>query len=264
MAVWAYPSIDPVAFRVGPFAVHWYGLAYVAAFLFALWLLAVFNRRWQLGLDVDQVSEVLLAGIAGVVIGGRLGYVLFYGGSAYWREPARLFAVWDGGMSFHGGLAGAVLAAAIVSRRLAVPFLRLCDFGAVAAPAGFLLGRLANFVNGELWGRVTTVPWAMVFPKAGPQPRHPSQLYEAVLEGAVLLALMLWLSRSRRPDGELLGWMTLFYGVFRIAVELFREPDVQVGLLAGGVTMGQVLSVPLVATGAWLVWRARRRGRSEV
>lgn len=260
MAVWAYPSIDPVALRIGTLSVHWYGLAYVAGFIFGWWMLARLNRSWKLGLTPDGISEVMLAVIAGVVLGGRLGYVLFYGAGAYWREPLKMLALWDGGMSFHGGLAGAIVLGWLSARHLRVPPLRLADVGALAAPVGLLLGRLANFVNGELWGRASTAPWAMVFPGAGPAPRHPSQLYEAALEGAVLFAIMLLLARRRRGDGELLGWMLALYAVFRVFVEFFREPDAQVGLLAGGATMGQLLSVPVLVAGVWLILRARRGG----
>jgi phosphatidylglycerol:prolipoprotein diacylglycerol transferase len=264
MALWTYPAIDPVALRLGPLSVRWYGLAYLACFLFAWWLLTRFNRRWGLGLDADAESFVMLAAVLGVVAGGRLGYVLFYGAGAYWQEPLRILQIWDGGLSFHGGLAGILLAGVFVSRRLGIPFLALCDIGAIAAPLGFGLGRLANFVNGELWGRVATVPWAMVFPSGGPLPRHPSQLYEALLEGAVLLVVMLVLSRRTRPPGELLGWLLTLYGGFRIFAELFREPDVQIGFLAGGITMGQLLSVPMIVWGVWLLVRARRGGAQKV
>ncbi len=264
VAFWTYPAIDPVAIRLGPLAVRWYGLAYLACFLFAWWLLTRFNTRWKLGIDADGEAFTMLWAVLGVVLGGRLGYVLFYGAGAYWADPVRILQIWDGGMSFHGGLAGIMLAGVFVARRLGVPFLRLCDIGAVAAPLGFGLGRLANFVNGELWGRVTTVPWAMVFPTGGPLPRHPSQLYEALLEGVVLLAVMLALSRRTRPPGELVGWLLTLYGAFRIFAELFREPDVQLGFLLGGATMGQLLSVPMIAAGIWLVVRARRGGAQKV
>jgi phosphatidylglycerol:prolipoprotein diacylglycerol transferase len=264
MAVWAYPGIDPVALRLGPLAVRWYGLAYLACFLFAWWLLKRYNGRWRLGLSPDDEAFVMLAAVLGVVLGGRLGYVAFYGAGAYWREPLRILQMWDGGMSFHGGLAGILLAGVVVSRRLSVPYLVLCDIGAIAAPLGFGLGRLANLVNDELWGRVSSVPWAMVFPSGGPLPRHPSQLYEALLEGCVLLAVMLLLARRERPRGELTGWVLTLYGLFRIFAELFREPDVQIGFLAGGVTMGQLLSLPVLAAGAWLLVSARRRAVQKV
>ena len=264
MAAWAYPAIDPVALRMGPLVVRWYGLAYLACFLFAWWLLTRYNRRWRLGLSQDDEAFVMLAAVLGVILGGRLGYVAFYGAGDYWREPLRILQVWDGGMSFHGGLAGILLAGVVVSRRLRVPYLTLCDIGAIAAPLGFGLGRLANFVNDELWGRVSDVPWAMVFPNGGPLARHPSQLYEALLEGGVLLAVMLFLSRRDRPRGELTGWLLTFYAVFRIFVEFFREPDVQIGFLAGGVTMGQLLSLPVLVAGVWLLVRARRRSGQKV
>jgi phosphatidylglycerol:prolipoprotein diacylglycerol transferase len=264
MAVWAYPAIDPIAIRLGPLAVRWYGLAYLACFLFAWWLLTRYNRRWHLGLSADDEAFVMLAAVLGVVLGGRLGYVAFYGAGVYWREPLRIIQMWDGGMSFHGGLAGILLAGVVVSRRLKIPFLTLCDIGAIAAPLGFALGRLANFINDELWGRVTAVPWAVVFPSGGPLPRHPSQLYEAVLEGCVLLAVMLLLARRDRPRGELTGWVLALYGLFRIFAEFFREPDVQVGFLAGGVTMGQLLSLPVLVAGLWLLLAARRRPAQKV
>lgn len=261
MAAFAFPAIDPVAFRLGPLAVRWYGLAYLACFLFAWWLLARLNKRWELGLSGDDEAWVMIAAVAGVVLGGRLGYVLVYGGPSYWQDPIRILQTWDGGMSFHGGLVGALLAGVLVSWRMKVPFLTLCDIGALAAPVGFGLGRIANFINDELWGRVTDVPWAVVFPNGGPLPRHPSQLYEAFLEGVVLLAVMWLLARKRRPAGELLGWLLIGYGVARIVGELFREPDVQLGFIFGGVTMGQILSVPMVIAGiALLAWvRARAR-----
>lgn len=258
IAALAYPLIDPVALRIGPLSVRWYGLAYLAGFLAAWWILKLLDERWGMGLGPDGRATTVLAAVIGVVVGGRLGYVLFYGAGVYWREPLKILAMWDGGMSFHGGLIGILLAGAWVSRHYHVPFLRLCDAGAVGAPVGLLFGRIANFINGELWGRVTTVPWGMVFPGAGPLPRHPSQLYEAALEGAVLLVVMLLLSRRRRADGFLTGWMLTLYGIFRIFVEFFRMPDVQIGFLPGGVTMGQLLSLPVVIVGVWLILRAHR------
>lgn len=265
LAAIPFPNIDPVALRLGPLAVHWYGLAYVAGF-FAAWL--VFRslvRRWEIGISADDMLEVMLWAVAGVLLGGRLGYVLFYGGSYYLSHPAQVFAIWDGGMSFHGGLIGVLLAGVPAARRVGVSWLTLADIGAVGTPIGFFLGRLANFINGELWGRVTTVPWGVVFPGAGPLPRHPSQLYEAALEGLVLFAIMFALSRRMppRPRGELLGWVLALYGVFRIAVEFFRQPDVQLGFLFGGATMGQLLSIPLVAAGVGLVVWARKRGMPQ-
>jgi phosphatidylglycerol:prolipoprotein diacylglycerol transferase len=259
VAAFAFPNIDPIAFQIGSVAVRWYGLAYLAGFLGAWWVLKVLDRRWEMGLGPDGRATTLLAAVIGLMVGARLGYVLVYGAGAYWDAPLSILAVWDGGMSFHGGLVGILLAGVWVSRHFRIAFLRLCDAGAVGAPIGLFLGRLANFVNGELWGRVTTAPWGVVFPRAGAEPRHPSQLYEAGLEGLVLLAVMLLLARRRRPDGVLVGWMLSLYGVFRILVELFREPDAPIGFLTFGLTMGQLLSVPMVLVGAWLVWRGRAR-----
>ena len=170
----AYPRIDPIAFRAGPLAVHWYGLAYLTAFVSAFLLTRWLIRRWSVAVSDDDLLSIVLAAVIGVLLGGRLGYVLFYGNGYYFSHPAQILAVWDGGMSFHGGLIGIVVAAAVVARTMRIPFLTLCDFGSVSAPVGFFFGRLANFVNDELWGRVTTVPWGMVFPGAGALPRHPS------------------------------------------------------------------------------------------
>jgi phosphatidylglycerol:prolipoprotein diacylglycerol transferase len=258
VAALAFPQIDPVAFSIGPLAVRWYGLAYLAGFLFAWYMLRVLDERWKMGLGPDGRATTVLAAVIGVVVGGRLGYVLFYGAGQYWRAPLTVFAIWDGGMSFHGGLVGILLCGWWVARRYRVPFLRLADAGAVAAPFGIMLGRIANFINDELWGRVTTVPWAVIFPGAGPLPRHPSQLYEAALEGLVLLIVMLLLARRRRSDGFMLGWVLTLYGTFRIFVEFFRQPDVQIGFLRGGVTMGQVLSVPVLVCWVLLLWYVAR------
>lgn len=260
-AALTYPAIDPVAFRLGPVAVHWYGLAYLAAFVFSALMARSLARRWSLGLSDDDLLTVVLGAVIGVVAGGRLGYVLVYGEGRYLSKPLEILAIWDGGMSFHGGLVGILVAGFVVARVLRMPMLTLWDLGSVGAPSGFLFGRLANFVNGELWGRVSDAPWAMVFPGAGPSPRHPSQLYEAALEGLVLVTVMLVLSRKMppRPRGELVGWMIALYGCFRIVAEFFREPDVQLGFIAGDwMTMGMLLSVPMVIAGAGLVAWARR------
>lgn len=257
----AYPDIDPIAFAIGPLAVRWYGLAYVAGFVGAALILRWLARRWDLGLSDDDVLSIVLAAVIGVIVGGRLGYVLFYGSGFYASRPLDVFALWDGGMSFHGGLIGILVAGWVVSRRLGIAWLTLCDLGAVGAPVGLMLGRLANFINAELWGRVSDVPWAMVFPGAGPLPRHPSQLYEAALEGAVLLVVMVLLARKLppRPRGELLGWLIAGYGVARLFVEFFREPDSQLGFILGQwATMGMLLSLPMVVGGAALVVWARR------
>ncbi len=261
MAAFAFPDVDPVAFAIGPLQVRWYGLAYVAGFVLAAFVLHRLNKRWGVGLTVDQEIDAVLAAVIGLMVGARLGYVLFYGGSEYLRHPERILATWEGGMSFHGGLIGILIAGWVASRRLKVPFLRLADMGAVGAPIGLFLGRVTNFVNGELWGRVTNAPWGVVFPGAGPLPRHPSQLYEALLEGVVLFAVLLAMSRTKRPDGTMLGTLLVLYAVFRIFVEFFREPDAQLGFVAGPFTMGQVLSVPMLVAGGVLLVLARRSAR---
>jgi phosphatidylglycerol:prolipoprotein diacylglycerol transferase len=255
MAALMYPAIDPIAFRLGPLAIRWYGLAYVVGFVVAGLIIRSLNRTWRVGLTGDQLIDIVFAAVIGLIVGARLGYVVLYGGPLYLKEPLRVFATWDGGMSFHGGLAGILLAGWFMSRRLGIPFLRLCDLGAVGAPVGLLLGRLSNVVNDELWGRVTTVPWGMVFPSGGPLPRHPSQLYEAFLEGFVLLAVMLLLSRRKRADGFVIGTLLTLYGVFRILVEFVREPDTQLGFIVGSITMGQMLTIPVLLAGVWLLWR---------
>jgi phosphatidylglycerol:prolipoprotein diacylglycerol transferase len=253
LALLAYPPIDPVLVRVGPVAIRWYGLAYVAAFVGAWFVVRSLNKRWRIGLSDDDELEILLAAVIGVIVGARLGYVLFYNLPFYLHSPLDVFKIWDGGMSFHGGLIGITIAAVVESRRLRMPLLTLCDLGAVAAPIGLFFGRLANFVNDELWGRVTNVPWAMVFPNGGPLPRHPSQLYEAFLEGVVLFSVMWLLSRRVRPRGTEIGWLLVLYGCFRTFVEFFRQPDVQVTWLPKWVTTGQLLSVPMIVIGAVLL-----------
>jgi len=263
LAAIPFPGLDPVALSLGPLQVRWYGIAYLIGFVAAALLLRFLVRRWGLNLSDDDMLTILLAAVIGVVVGGRLGYVLFYGGTYYLSSPLAALAIWDGGMSFHGGLVGILIAGAIVARMFEMPWLTLCDLGAVGAPIGFGLGRLANFVNAELWGRVSDVPWAVIFPGAGPLGRHPSQLYEALLEGVVLFALMLWLALKMppRPRGELLGWLLSGYAVARVGVEFFREPDTQLGFLAGGwVTMGMLLSIPMLIAGVWLIVWARKRG----
>jgi phosphatidylglycerol:prolipoprotein diacylglycerol transferase len=263
LATIAYPQIDPVAFRVGPLSVHWYGLAYLTGFFLAGLLIRALAGRWKLGLTDDDVLNIMLGAIIGVMVGGRLGYVLLYGGRYYLENPASIVALWDGGMSFHGGLAGILIAGLVVARIMGMPWLTVCDLGVVGAPIGIGLGRLANFVNGELWGRVTTAPWGMVFPTGGPLPRHPSQLYEALLEGVVLFAFILWLAwrLPPRPRGELLGWLLALYGIFRMLIESVREPDAQLGFIVGSwLTMGMLLSTPMVVVGLWLIVDSRRRG----
>lgn len=258
----AFQSIDPVAFRVGPLAVHWYGIAYATGFICGFLLMRSFAKRWQTGLTTDDILTVLLYAIVGVIAGGRLGYCLFYGQGYYFSHPLEIFSLWDGGMSFHGGFIGILIGGYLAARQLKTSFLTVADLGAIGAPIGFGLGRLANFINGELWGRVTTSSWGIVFASAGSQPRIPSQLIEALLEGVVLFIIMVIMARKLPPfkPGTLICWLAVFYGVFRIFAEFFREPDVGIGFLAGGwLTMGMLLSLPMVIGGLVLLFLLHRK-----
>lgn len=264
MAALPYPAIDPVAFELGPLEVRWYGLAYVAGFIVGALVLRSLARRWKIRLTDDDLLDIVLVAVIGLVVGARLGYVLFYGAGSYWRDPIAIFAFHDGGMSFHGGLIGIMLGGWFIARRKGVSALRLFDLGAVGAPIGIFFGRVANFINGELWGRPTDVPWGMVFPGApGGVPRHPSQLYEALLEGLVIFSVLWALSRTRRPEGLYIGLMLVLYAVFRTFVEFFREPDAHLGFIVGPLTMGQLLTAPIFIAGAWLLWRASRKGADD-
>ncbi len=263
MAALTYPMIDPIIFEIGPFAVRWYGLAYVVGFIAGAYAIHLLNKRWDAGLSDDDVLSAFLWGSIGLVIGARLGYMLFYIPGQFLADPLSVFRTTGGGMSFHGGLAGIVLAGILFARRVGVPFLRIADMVAVGAPVGIALGRLANFINGELWGRVTEMPWGMVFPGGGPLPRHPSQLYEAALEGVVLFMVMLWLARRRRADGFMLGWLLTGYGIIRFMLEFVREPDSHLGTVLGPLSMGQLLTVPVLLAGVWLVLRAGRKSEDE-
>ena len=254
-----YPQIDPVIFRLGPLAVRWYGLMYLLGFIgayFNIWMLA---RLRKLPLNADTLSDFLFWCVCGVILGGRLGYVLFYNLPFYAQHPLQIFHIWEGGMSFHGGLLVVVTAVILFCRRHKLPTLLVGDIAVASAPIGLGLGRIGNFINGELWGRVTDVPWAMVFPHAGPLPRHPSQLYEAVLEGPVLWLILYLLHRRQVRPGVPLASFLFFYGCFRFIVEFFRQPDAQLGFLWGGATMGQLLSLPMIVGGlVWLGWLLRR------
>ena len=264
-----FPAIDPVAVSIGPLQVRWYALAYIVGLLLAVWWAKRLLRRREIWRPVRPPMEpaafddFMLWAMLGVILGGRLGYVLFYNPAYYLANPGEVIAVWKGGMSFHGGFLGFLAAAWLFARRRGLPFLTLLDLSAAGAPLALFLGRIANFINGELWGRVTDVPWAMVFPRAGPLPRHPSQLYEAALEGLALFAVLWWLIDRRhalaRP-GLVGGAFCAGYATARIVVEFFREPDAQLGYLAGGwLTMGMLLSLPLLALGLWLIARALKR-----
>lgn len=251
-----YPSIDPVALSLGPVQVHWYGLMYVFAFLTG-WLLGRFraSRPWS-DWTAEQVDDFVTWVMLGVILGARLGYVLFYDFSSYAADPTEIFRIWNGGMSFHGGLLGVVIASWLWGRRHGRSLVDILDFVAPLVPTGLFFGRMGNFINAELWGKVTDSWLGMVFPGAGAMPRHPSQLYEAGLEG-VLTFIILWCYSSRpRPHGSVAGLFAILYSLSRMTVEFFRVPDAQIGyLFAGWVTMGQILCLPLLFAGLWLFLR---------
>ncbi len=257
-----YPQFDPVIFQLGPLAVRWYGLMYLGGFLFASFWIARLSKGRGLALDKDSLSDLLFYAVLGVILGGRLGYVLFYNASFFLEYPQKIFAVWEGGMSFHGGLLGVIAAALLFCRKRNYSVLPMGDVIAAAAPVGLGLGRLGNFINAELWGRTTDVPWGMVFPYAGDLPRHPSQLYEFMLEG-VLLFLILWLLHHLKTRiGVPFFSFFLLYGIFRFLVEFVREPDAQLGYLWGGATMGQLLSLPMIIFGLIGLFQLGRRSET--
>ena len=262
-----FPQFDPVAFslgplmlfqrEIGPLEVHWYGITYMFAFLSA-WLLALYRcRKSHSPVNAFDVENLITYGAFGVIVGGRLGYVIFYSFDEWMNDPFWLFRIWEGGMSFHGGLIGVLVAMYVYSTRIRTPYLVLMDFVAPLVPLGLAFGRLGNFIGQELWGRVADVPWAMVFPKAGDAAgvaRHPSQLYQAGLEGVLLFVILFWYSRKARPRGAVSGLFLLLYASFRAFVENFREPDANIGFdLLGAITRGQLLCVPMFLFGLGLL-----------
>lgn len=256
-----FPAIDPILFEIGPFAIRWYALAYITGLVGAWYYLRVMVEQSPVVATRLDADDFLTWATLGVVFGGRFGYVLFYNFSYYASDPLAALMVWQGGMSFHGGLLGVAIAGLIFVRRRGIPALAFSDMLACGAPIGLFLGRIANFINGELYGRITDVPWAMVFPRGGPAPRHPSQLYEAALEGFVLFVLLFVMRRSqavRERTGLLTGVFFVGYAVARGIVETVRQPDAHLGTLALGSTMGQWLSVPLFACGLYFIISARR------
>ncbi|MDW8443588.1 MAG: prolipoprotein diacylglyceryl transferase [Acetobacteraceae bacterium] len=260
-----YPAIDPVVISIGPFAIRWYALAYIAGIVVGWRLVRRLVRLEPHAATAGQVDDFLTWAVLGVILGGRLGYVLFYRPAYYLAHPLEALMVWKGGMAFHGGLIGVIVATILFCRARHIDFFAFIDRVAVATPIGLGLGRIANFINGELWGRPWDGPWSMVFP-ADPLrlPRHPSQIYQALLEGLALFALMILLVRNgrlRARRGLLGGAFLVGYGVARCIGELFREPDDFIGFLAGGLTMGQVLSIPMFLVGAWAIATASARAR---
>jgi phosphatidylglycerol:prolipoprotein diacylglycerol transferase len=257
-----HPQFDPVAVHLGPLAVRWYGLMYLIGFGFVWWLGrrridARPNGVWTR----QDLSDALFYGILGTILGGRLGYVLFYKAADYFAEPWRILYVWEGGMSFHGGMIGVILAMWLYARRHKQDWLAITDFIAPLVPVGLAAGRLGNFINAELWGRPTDVPWAMIFPSVDNLPRHPSQLYEFALEGVALFVILWWFSVKPRPRGAESGLFLICYGAFRFTVEFTRQPDSFLGYLALGLTMGQWLSLPMMLLGVLMLVGSYARER---
>ena len=250
-----YPDINPVAFKIGPLKVHWYGLMYLFGFILAFGLALYrsndLRRRWT----TQQVIDLILYVALGLIIGGRLGYILFYNFSNFISDPLTLFEIWQGGMSFHGGLLGVIFTTWIFSRRTHKKWMDVTDFVAPLVPLGLAAGRIGNFINGELWGRLTTVPWGMVFPKVDYLPRHPSQFYEFFLEGILLFIIIWWFSNKLRRRFAVSSLFFLCYGLFRFTIEFFRQPDSQIGFVAfGWLTRGQELSFPMIVIGGFSLW----------
>lgn len=258
------PDIDPVLIRLGPIAIRWYGLMYVLGLVAAFWMIKTRAARRNVSLAVEDLHDLIVYAAVGVIVGGRLGYTLFYNLPYYLEHPAKLLAVWEGGMSFHGGLLGVIVAVWVFSKRKGYGFYTISDLAAPAVPIGLGLGRLGNFINGELYGRPTDVPWCMVFDKTGGGPlcRHPSQLYEAMLEGLVLFVLLWAVGRRARPDGVVFWSFIAGYGCCRLIVEFFREPDAHLGLMAGLISRGQMLSFPMLALGLVMLVIVQRKQSS--
>jgi phosphatidylglycerol:prolipoprotein diacylglycerol transferase len=263
-----FPDFDPVIFQIGPFALRWYALAYVAGIALGWWYgvrLIKSTKIWggtNPPITQAQADDLILWITLGIIVGGRLGYVLFYRPDLIWRNPIEILQIWNGGMAFHGGALGVIIAVGIYARLNKIDLLRLGDLVAPCVPFGLFFGRIANFINGELWGRPTDLPWGVVFPTGGPFARHPSQLYEALLEGIVLFLLLRWATHGAKlltSRGMIAGLFLFYYGIFRIAVEFVREPDFHMPVFPLGLTMGMILSLPMVAGGVFLAIRARRR-----
>ena len=262
MPVLLFPQFDPVIVQIGPFGIRWYALAYIAGLVLGWRLLRYLVQQTPAVATAVQADDFLTWATLGVVLGGRLGYVLFYQPSVYLAHPGMIFAVWEGGMSFHGGALGVTVAILWFCHRYRIPLLGFADRVVVCVPIGLCFGRIANFINDELWGRAAPdwLPWAMIFPNGGSIPRHPSQIYEALLEGVVLFLVLFALSRQERLRARF-GWLSgaflVGYAIARSTCEFFREPDVFLGYLIGGVTMGQLLCIPMLIGGIWLMLRAR-------
>jgi phosphatidylglycerol:prolipoprotein diacylglycerol transferase len=251
--------IDPILIEYGPLRVSWYGLMYVFGFLISYFLVLYQIRRKEFGLSKPEIESLFFYLIIGLAIGARLGYVVFYNLGMYLQDPLEIFAIWHGGMSFHGGLIGVVLVGIVYSWKNKKSFWKLADLLTVTAPIGLALGRIGNFINGELYGRVTRAPWGMVFPLGGPLPRHPSQLYESALEGVILFAILWRLKDKKIPAGGILAFFLIFYGIFRFFIEFFREPDAQLGFVLGPFSMGQILCMAMTLGGIFLYAYLRKK-----
>ena len=262
LATLEYHNIDPEIVRWGPIVLRWYSLSYVAALIFGWWWLARFTGKTQTPYSRLQVDDFALWALIGVFLGGRLGYVLFYNFEAYISDPIAILKIWEGGMSFHGGLLGVILAIYLFTKRNKIDIFSFSDYVACAVPAGLFFGRIANFINGELWGAPSTLPWAMPFPSGGPDPRHPTQLYEAMLEGLLLFLVLNFLmarTNAGKNRGMLVGIFFAWYGASRYLVEFVRVPDAHLGKLWDTISMGQLLSLPMIAFGLWLIISSRNR-----
>ncbi len=251
-----HPNFDPIAISIGPVSIHWYGLMYLIGFAAGVSLGVYRANKQSSDWTKDQVWDLLFYVAMGVILGGRLGYVLFYKFSYYLSNPIEIFYLWQGGMSFHGGLIGVIVAMILFAKKIDKTFWNVTDFLAPLVPIGLGTGRIGNFINQELWGGITHVPWAVIFPAADKFPRHPSQLYEAILEGLLLFLVLWWYSSKPRSPGKVSGLFLIGYAISRFCVEFFREPDAHLGYLAfGWFTMGQLLTLPMLILGCWLMWR---------
>ncbi|WP_341764127.1 prolipoprotein diacylglyceryl transferase [Candidatus Tisiphia endosymbiont of Beris chalybata] len=255
-----FPNINPVAFYVGPFAVHWYSLAYICGIILAWFYAYKIIKKFKINITHFQLEKFVTWAVLGIIIGGRLGYVLLYDPLQYLAEPIKILKTYEGGMSFHGGMLGVIISSYFFCYKYKINFLALGDILATIAPIGLFLGRIANFINGELYGRVTNMPWGIVFPSSDLQPRHPSQLYEAIFEG-IILFLILFYATFRNKTIKIAGINSaiflIFYSIFRIIIELFRQPDSQIGFIYSNLTMGQILTVPMLILGSYLLVRVK-------
>ena len=257
-----FPNISPVAFSIGSFSLRWYALAYLFGILSAWWLTKRNIDKYKLGITSAQLDDLVFYTTLGIIFGGRIGYILCYGNGYFWHYPKEIFAIWHGGMSFHGGIVGVIFCLYLFARKYKFPFLKITDIVALYVPIGIFLGRITNFINGELWGRVTTVPWAVKFPDGGYLPRHPSQIYEAFSEGVLMFVILNLLWRHafvRNHTGIISATFLIVYTVSRLCMEFFREPDSQIGFIVGQVTLGQILSLPFLLLGIYILHRAVKK-----